>query len=140
MKKFTLRGKKGGEATFVFNEGNLMVEFNAGAMDDLTSLGWLLQRLPTTLAELYELRDNWKFELIEMPVDLSFDTFWKEYDFKMGSKDKCRKLYMALNDADKTLAIAKISLYKRYLTCNEGIKQVYPERYISHRRFENSFK
>ena len=140
MTKYILKGKKGGEATFVLNDSNLLVQFDACAINDLSVLTWILQRLPTSLSDLYQMCAQYKFELVEVPLDLSFDTFWDAYDFKMGSKDKAKKLFMALSDADKTLAIAKIDAYKRYLTCNEGIKQVYPERYISHRRFENAFK
>jgi hypothetical protein len=57
----------------------------------------------------------------------------------VGNKTKAKKLWTELSDADKTLALNKLPLYKRFIQV-KGIETVYPERYISQRRFENEFK
>lgn len=140
MKAFTLISKQGNQSTFTFNDAELMVEFKADAGMSDEALTWLLERLPVKYEELKRMAEKIKVELIEVQLDLSFEKFWNEYGYKVGSKSKAEKNWKALTDADKTKALQSISKYKRYLQVKTGIEQVYPERYLSHRRFENDFR
>lgn len=78
-------------------------------------------------------------KVVEVPLDLSFATFWTKYAYKVGDKKKAEKLWIKLNDADKTLALINIEKYNRFVF-ERGIDKVYPERYLSQERFKNEFR
>lgn len=139
MKALTLISSNGNQMAFIFNDDDILIEFKAEPGIAKAALLWILERLPITVTELEKLSANIKAKLVPTALDLSFDTFWKEYDFKVGNKTKCEKLWNSLSDADKTVAMHKLAHYKRFVKV-KGIELVYPERYISQRRFENEFK
>lgn len=140
MKSYTLISKNGNQSSFTFNEANCLIEFKADAAMEHSALNWLLERLPVTYAELLGMAEKIKAKLVEVQLDLSFEKAWSEYAYKVGNKTKAKKLWEELNDADKTLALIAIGKYKRYLQVKTGIEQVYFERFISQRRFENDFR
>ena len=127
MKSYTLKSGKGNELNFTFNEANYLVEFKADASMELTALAWVLERLPVTYAELNNMATKCKYDLIEVQLDLSFEKFWDTYDYKVGNKSKCDKLWEGLTDADKSTALNKIPAYNRFLKikCTD---KIYPER------------
>lgn len=140
MKSYTLISKNGNQSTFTFNDAELLIEFKADAAMSTEALTWLLERIPVKHAELQKMATGIGAKLVEVQLDLSFEKFWQEYDYKVGNKTKCKKLWEALTDADKSVALSAIGRYKRYLQVKTTIEQVYPERFISHRRFENDFR
>jgi hypothetical protein len=77
-------------------------------------------------------------KITEVPADLSFERFWDKYHYKVGKKAKVQQLWTALNDADRTKALAAIPEYHKWLT-RAKIAPVYPETYLSQRRWENDF-
>ena len=78
-------------------------------------------------------------EVVDIPSDLSFEGFWNAYFYKVGSKGKAEGFWRKLSESDKISAINKIKEYDRYIV-RTGVAKVYPERYLSQRRWENEFK
>lgn len=74
----------------------------------------------------------------EVPADLSFDAFWNKYNYKLGKKERAKKLWECLTDADRARAINAIKAYDTWLS-QRSIEKVYPETYLSQRRWENDF-
>lgn len=73
-----------------------------------------------------------------VPPNLSFDHFWNSYGYKYGDKKRAEKLWSALTDADRIKALASIKAYNLWLS-KTTIAKLYPETYLSQRRWENDF-
>lgn len=68
------------------------------------------------------------------PPDLSFEVFWKKYDYKVGNKQRTEKLWNTLSDAEKVSALRAVPFYNNFL----GIKRLdkaYPETWLNQKRF-----
>jgi hypothetical protein len=79
------------------------------------------------------------FQKIEVPADLSFTAFWNAYNYKVGNKERARKLYELLDDNTRTLVFAGIKKYSNYLASRPNMEKAYAETFLNQRRWENSF-
>jgi len=70
----------------------------------------------------------------------SFEAFWDMYNYKVGKKDRVKKLWETLTEVEQDRAMMGIIKYKRYLAQNPHIAQCYPETYLSQKRWENEYK
>jgi hypothetical protein len=77
--------------------------------------------------------------IVKVMKELTFESFWNAFNYKMG-KLAAEKQWNKLNDADKLACMKSIKKYHGYLASKPGIEKVYPERYISKRRFEDEYK
>ncbi|MCO5253385.1 MAG: hypothetical protein M9892_03355 [Bacteroidetes bacterium] len=90
-------------------------------------------------SELEKVAQRWhKVLRIEEVQSLDFDSFWKAYNYKVGSKPATQKLWDKLPDADKYNALKAIRKYDNYLN-RTGTAKIYPERYLKHRRWEDEY-
>jgi hypothetical protein len=55
------------------------------------------------------------FEIMDVPEDLSFDAFWNAYQYKVGNKERARKLYNLLDDHERTRVFSGIKKYNAFL-------------------------
>jgi len=140
MKQYILKGNQGNECLFTFNQDGVLCEFKAAADINAAALIWLLERLPKYNNTLAVIAKQNKMELVEVPLDLSFENFWNSYNHKIGNKDRSRKLWEKLSDADKVRSLVVIPRYDTYLKAKNGIEKLYPETFLNQRRFENDFK
>jgi len=69
-------------------------------------------------------------------LDLSFENFWKTYNYKLGHKKKAAKTWDRMDEEDKILAMSHIRKYDHFIQANK-IKKLYPETYLNQRRWEN---
>jgi hypothetical protein len=140
MKKYIVTSTQFmGELVFGYHNDQLVYMDISQAADNSTLVKYIYDRLPIQINGLhYMVRQSKTFKVIEVPEDISFDNFWNKYAYKVGNKTKCQKLFNALPDEKKALAISKILAYRKYVE-NTGIAMVYPERYLSQERYENEF-
>ena len=68
--------------------------------------------------------------------DFSYENFSTLYAYKVGDLKKQKKLLAQLTFEECILAFAFIPRYKAYLN-RTGVAQLYPERYLLQRRWEN---
>lgn len=68
--------------------------------------------------------------------DFCYESFAKIYAYRIGDLKKQRKLLDALTFEEKILAFAFIPRYKSFIN-RTGTAQLYPERYLLQRRWEN---
>lgn len=99
---------------------------------------WLWGFLPKRQSEIFVVMKHPKVTVQPIEEDLSFEAFWERYDLKVGKKDRAKKLWTQLPDMDKHQALKAIPRYNMWLI-EKGINKVYPETYLSQRRFENAF-
>lgn len=80
-------------------------------------------------------------KIIEIPFDLSFETFWFTYydraDRKAGHKTRCEKKWNKLKEITKIKALDYIEVYKQWLRQNPNIAKKYAETYLEHKEWEN---
>ncbi len=130
-----------GELSFKFDLNDRLTGFQINATLSEEQYNWFFKNLPKTTKVLL---NDWKansktIKITEVPLDLSFAAFYNKYAYKVGNKTKAKDLWNKLDDANKALAITKIDAYNRFIEQSQ-IAKVYPERYLSHRRYENEFK
>lgn len=101
---------------------------------------FFLSNLCQKEAEFLDKFRNSNLTVKKMPANLSFERFWSEYNYKVGNKKKAEDTWKKMTDADKVAALERIPAYKNWLSKKPNTDMVYPERYLSHRRFENEFK
>ncbi len=73
-------------------------------------------------------------------LDLSFDSFWNTYAYKVGNKLRTEKLWDKLSDIEKARVLKSIKVYDQFLEFKKNQEKAYPETYLSQRRFENNYK
>ena len=107
-------------------------------MDD-DQVTWIWNFIPRTITDLAKYHKHPKVKFRFVPADLSFQTFWDMYDYKVGKKSRAIKLWEALNDTDRAKALASIPGYHFFLA-NTQTKKMYAEGWLAQRRFENEYK
>lgn len=120
------------------HEGYLILFEITGHLDD-EQKKWIQQNYPWTESDL----EYWRKKSItvrQVSEDLSFANFWKTYNYKVGNKKRAEKLWNIMSEADKSMAIIKIALYNQYLQQRPAMERLYPETYLSQRRYENEYK
>lgn len=80
-----------------------------------------------------------KFIVTQIPTDLSFEAFWLQYGNKVGKKGRAEQLWKLLQDEEKERALLYIKKYKNWLVQNPSVQMLYPETYLSQKRWENEY-
>lgn len=139
MEKYLLKGKTS-QATIVFDDKGLLSSLHFEHCDE-AAVHWLLTTAPTERKRLEAFGQNYKSKLQIIPIleDLSFDAFWKAYAYKIGKKARAEKLWELMSEGERTEALKAIPRYKRWLALRQTVEQLYPETYLSQRRWENEF-
>lgn len=130
-----------GSLEFEMDDQEMVRLFRNHATLDEKQQAWLSENFPITLKRLNAMLSGFRSltgELIQ--TDLSFDNFWDTFDYKIGNKKRAQKLWKELSDADKLKAIQTIPAYEYYLKMKPAIEKLYPETFLSQRRFETDYK
>lgn len=130
-----------GSLVLELDDSGVVKQFLNNAEMDSQQLDYLSANFPMTLDSLNALISKSKSmnaKLVE--TDLSFLNFWNTYGYKVGNKKKCETSWNKLTDAEKLLVFESLPAYNFYLMTHPNIERVYPERYLSQRRFENEYK
>lgn len=99
-----------------------------------------MQKFPLAESEIEE----WKklepnFTVTRTAVDVSFDAFWKLYNYKIGKKSRAESLWNELSDNEKGVAMNAVKDYNRWLL-TKSIEKAYAETWLGQRRWENVYK
>lgn len=139
MKKYAITSTKfSGEIHYKFDESGVFhsIEIFAALMSDHHK--WFCENIPKTEARLLKMREQIAGVTInEIPADLSFDAFWRAYNYKVGKKD-AEKAWKQTSEANKTLAIQSIAKYDKWLETKPQDK-VYPSTYLNKERYFDDF-
>lgn len=143
--KYTVRVKK----------SDVAFEFNYDLNGDLTLFKVLRGRLEPSQAKwlfsgrfpAYEsvMKHKWMsdaaikhiFEIEVGELDLSFDTFYKAYNYKI-KKVKAKAAWEKLNKADRLDALKGISAYDGYLK-RKRVAKANPQAYLNQRYWEDEY-
>jgi hypothetical protein len=130
-----------GELLFKFDETGRLTGFD---MENATLNPDQYEKLLSALPRSKVILDRWvknsgKWTSTPVALDLSFETFYNTYAYKVGNKKKCEQLWNKMPDTEKTNALKAIPKYKAF-SKEKSIDLVYPERYLSQQRYLNDFK
>ncbi len=102
---------------------------------------WCFAEMPKDEKSVMERWGNsQKIRVTKIPEDLRFDVFWEKYGYKIGGKTRVIKEWQALKDAEKAACLVAIPKYDRWLKMKDGrIEKLYPQTFLSQRRWENDF-
>ena len=145
MRKFSLTNAAfTGEIFITYNTDGLLVAFDASETNvQPEHIRWLLSRMPRQItinymAELLEFIAPSKCHLVEVAMDISFDTFWKLYG-KMINRKRAEALYLKMSDADKFLCINSIKKYDRYLARINWRSKQDPDTYLRNKNYQTDW-
>lgn len=138
-----INGTKKTMTATVTYEGNDLIGGEISEPEKMESrdVDWFWRSfIPYTMDELHR-RAKGKFvEVTEIEPDLSFDRFWNEYGYKVGKKQRSENLWKAMKKDEKVLCLKSISKYKFWVAQQPNGFSLYPETYLSQKRWENEFK
>lgn len=100
--------------------------------------GWLWQFAPKLEAQVEQKKETKGVKVYPIEKDLSFDTFWDLYDYKVGNKKRAKLHWNKLDDGTRIKVLAKVKEYNFYLQ-HVTIGKVFAERFLGQRRYENEF-
>ena len=114
------------------NNGRLLaIEF---VLDDLNIDEQLRLQIvanaPSSVGTLKQLAQKHNWKLIEVLEDITFESFWNKYNYKVGKLNKTKEYWNKLSDADKTLAFKYIDKYNNHLKLS-NVSKAYPTSYLN---------
>lgn len=113
------------------------IEFSDGLTD--VQYGWFLKNVPHNEAYVANFAQVGNFQVYAVH-SYTFEDFWEMYGYKVGKKERVKKLWENLTEIEQGKCMVSIPKYKRWLNKNEGIAQCYPETYLSQKRWENEYE
>lgn len=139
--QYILRNRTTGrEFCFKFDLNGVLIGFERLFEADVQTMDRALECVCLQEQELKEYAKRQKtMELQPVPVDLSFERFWEQYDYKIGAKERTRSLWNKLSVESRVKALHRIGAYKQWST-QKNYDLAYPERYLSKSLYEGEFK
>lgn len=133
MRTFIAKSKKTGlKITFKYDYNTILrqLEFEGDWTNEL--INKILPKIPVNLqmmlSDIAQQKPNspWRFSEVQ---DLSFESFYRQYPNKVGPKEKTRKAYEKLSEADKMEAILYIPELIKLK--KDGTAYPYPATYLN---------
>lgn len=130
-------------------QGKVLVEFTIEGLfkslsieneedSNMKLIKFLFNWLPPTKEAMKTSAYQKHFFIDIVPPDLSFEAAWDLYAYKVGNKERAKRLWNALSEHEKALAMAQIVKYKRWLSTRNQA-QAYFTTWLNERRFENQY-
>jgi hypothetical protein len=129
----------GGHIIITYADNGILCAFEQHTdISNTAQLMELMSKVPITERSARHLLTNSKVKITQVPTDLSFEAFWNKYDHKVSSKKKCEKIWNAMSEADRLLAMIKLTRYNLWQSQQPTAKP-YAETWLHQRRFENEY-
>ena len=130
---------KEGSLSFAYKENGRLCIIDWTDMDvNDATVARVLTTIPLHERLVNDFGKTDKVKITKQPEDLSFERFWNLYAYKVGKIDRCKKLWSALTDAEKSLNLRQIPKYNNWLS-GKSIDKAYPSTWLSERRWENEY-
>lgn len=126
---------------FTNHKASLLIELNDeglaksmlidnGTMpQDVRMILW--KNFPLSLKRIEQYKTLANVKVTEVLPDLSFDSFWKAYNYKVGKKARAERLWNALDELNRAAALKHIFKYDKWLLDHPTIDKQYPETFLS---------
>lgn len=135
--KYILRSQKTSASILVQFENRLikMIEFTEASAKQVD---WFFKNAPVDESRLIAFCKANQLKVNSAYDDLSFMAFWNAFDHKVDKKERVRKLWSALTDAEKQAAFAAIPSYHRFIKIMNQ-NSAYPGTWLNNRMWENEY-
>lgn len=140
MDKYLFTSSSGSRRILIGYEDGLCREFSIEGSLSNTEIEFLMNEFPWTENGLTRFEAITRGKVTRIAMDLTFAAFWNSYAYKVGNKGRTEKLWNTMNDVDKAAAMKSIPIYESFLSVKKNQDKVYPETFLSQRRFENNYK
>lgn len=137
----TVKGKNATErAEVAYDDKGVLTSVDLGmTSSDVVKRKFMLEFIPIEEAQLVKYKGHEKVSLEQFPENLSFTAFWEHYDYKVGKKARAETLWGVMTAGEKSLCMVAISRYKKWHARNQHVQKLYPETFLSQRRWENEY-
>ena len=139
---YILTGKKSGvKIVFKYDLKGLLKTFEVDGEiteDQLHYLFWN-EKFPFPYKESFiaDINKMAAFDIKKVEEDLSFERFWKQYDYKI-SKKKTEKLWEKLSKAKRIKVFEHLPRYRAFVA-RKGIEMKYPDTYLRNETWEDIY-
>ena len=140
MHKIVVKGPKiVGQFIFELDDNGIVRSFHNEADLTTAQLEWLSTNFPITLDKINDMILKGLIEAKLIEADLSFDHFYKTYNYSVG-KIQANRMHDKLSEADKLVALENIKAYEYFLMIT-GQAKMYPATYLNpkNRHFETNY-
>ena len=128
------------KCAFRYNNHGSMIGMTLDAKMPVRALELIYPKLPLVEANLKHFAQAFKNTTVsECVTDTSFKAFWDKFGNKVGNKIRAEKIHKLLSTDEKLQVILSIKRYHNWLIQNPNVQQLYPETYLSQRRWENKY-
>jgi hypothetical protein len=103
-----------------------------------TQVNWLMDRVPVLEALLEHKCQQNNLNLATAEVDLSFENFWNTYAYKVGKRERTRRLWESLTKIEKAAVFVSIPKYHRFVKIMDQ-QMAYAETWLNNRMWENEY-
>lgn len=137
MKTYLITHKKSKKSMlFKYSLKGVLMEFKLNFKPLAKFYEMLMPPIPFKIENIQDFKDSPNYLVQEIKADLSFKSFWDAFSYKHGNKARAERIWKLLTEIQQLKAIAYIPTYKSMLI-NSNKDHLYPETYLSQKRFEN---
>ncbi|HUM50467.1 MAG TPA: hypothetical protein PK431_01585 [Chitinophagales bacterium] len=123
-----------GEIELVYDERDNISGFEIRTELSHQQLINFFGKFPITIPDIKYLKESAVITILEVPEDLSFDNFWKQWCGKQANKERASLLWQKMPKKNKTRCMWSLKAYKRYIDRNASwYNTMYPDSYLSPR-------
>ncbi|MBN1651730.1 MAG: hypothetical protein JW857_10400 [Bacteroidales bacterium] len=135
--RYIITGKTNASVVLEFDENELLrfIEFKENT---LKQLNFMLSNLPAMESELESFVVLHKLKLNRVQQDLSFESFWNAYKYKVGKKARTERLWNSLDKLERELVFIAIPKYHRFIS-SKNQESAYAETWLNNRMWENEY-
>jgi hypothetical protein len=139
MRKFQVTSSKmAGPILITYNgDGLLQIADFSGSGASFEQVAYLVKKMPVLIDSLEGFCQTSNLEAVECDFEISFDSFWNEYGYKVERK-RTEQLWKAMSKIKQLKAYMSIPAYKRFLK-RKKIEQKYPDTYLRSEAFETEW-
>lgn len=122
-----------------YNEHGVIAFYDGTELDKAQS-EWFVKHLPVMESMIPQYRKDHGFLRInKAAIDTSFEAAYNAYNYKVGKKEKARKLWDALPEGDRQWFFRMLPDYNAYLTKSK-VAKAYFETFLNNHYWKNDFK
>lgn len=136
---YTVKMKSGSVWQFKYNLKGVLIHFNVmegDLTDKQEKFLYLEGKFPWKETHIKAWSKLYPHATVEVgEADLSFDNFWKRYDYKV-KKELSEKAWNKLNDADKIKCFLRLKKYNQILA-SSGQAKAHLVTWINQKRFND---
>lgn len=124
-----------------YNENGKLAFYDADCELSNEQAEWFVANIPFAESDVPTLhkKTNGKLTVTKAITDLSFDNAYNTYNHKVGKKEKARKLWDKMADADRLKFFRTVPKYKAYLN-RTGEGMAYLETFLYNAYYNNEYQ